>query len=99
MARNTPMQFGVITLGGDYAINPVLGTKNDGEYIIFPPLNVANQDVIAYFDSETEAKLWVTTKRLENALLALKAEQEAHKTTKERARALLSLVGTFKDIL
>lgn len=99
MSKSQPIQHGVILEQKKFSVCPVLGTKDDGKFVIFPPLTVPNSDVIAYFDSEAEANLWVCQKELEAVRRALASEEDAHAMTKQRARALMAVIETFKGAL
>jgi hypothetical protein len=99
MAKSQPMQYGVIredVSSVGFSVLPVMGLKEDGKVIIFPPQNVLNDNVIAFFDSKLEADLWVANKKLETVEKQLADEKAAHSLTKVRTKMLMSLIDTFR---
>lgn len=92
-------QYGVILQNGEYSYQLVIGTKNDGAVVMFPPANVAQENVLGYFESEEGAQLFIVSKKLEQAQKDLTAERQAHAATKNRAKSLLKTLGTFEDVI
>lgn len=89
-------EFGVIKFNGQYVAHSILGTKEDGQFVLFPPLVVPSKDVIEHFQSEVDANLWIAKKRISELEFQLSCEKMVHIQTKQKLKAAFNLLKTYE---
>ena len=84
--------YGIICFNGEYVAHTILGTKENGKFVLFPPLVVPATDVVKQFESEEAANLWISKSKIMKLESDLAREIISHEKTKQKFKAAMALI-------